>query len=331
MNRDFYDTNTIRLFLESYGIPYAGTFTVTQNRLLVKNLNILLSKKSSSRVLVDIMDLLGFNDYELVKYYLVKHHRVDDSGNPVFKYLKDDEGNYILDSDGNKVLDAEAVYEFYFNGIPIDAEDIQAELNASSNVLFYDEVVEKDPLWVDDNTTKKLLLETEFNYLQTKYIDINAVYRLQQVVFETVYLTRLILDKKETETKSILVSLNQISETMIPLFDCFILLICLMCKSHGMEPDLLNSPSKILHILGFNFKADFDAIKQDILNNRMPSRTGEVSNIVVPGLYRSELANYIVNTQLDTVKSVNDMYVKIKELDKLLIQGLQNAETLESY
>jgi hypothetical protein len=331
VNRDFYDTNTIRLFLESYGIPYSGSFSVNQNRLLVKNLNVLLSKKSNSKVLIDIMDLLGFNDFELVKYYLVKHHKVDGAGNPIFKYLKDADGNYILDENGEKILDAEEVYEFYFNAIPIDAEDVQNELFSSNNVLTYEEMISKDPLWIDDSTTKQLMMQTEFNYLQTKYIDVNAVFRLQEILFETVYLTRIILDKRETETKSILVTLNLLTESAISLFDCFILLICLMCKSLDIEPDLLSSPSKIMYILGFNFKADFETIRQDILNNRLPKRDGSPGDVVIPNLYRSELANYIMNTKLDKIKAVNDMYVVVRDLEDLLVQGMQNAKSIEAY
>lgn len=331
VNRDFYDTNTIRMFLESYGIPYSSSFTIYQNRLLVKNLNILLRKKSNTTVMLDIMDLLGFNDYELVKYYLVKHHKTDDDGNPIFKYLKDVDGNPILDENGNKILDAEEVYEFYFNGIPVDAEDVQNEIYNSNNVLSYNEMVRKDDLWVHDDTTKQMLIETEFNYLQTKYIDVNAVFRLQDIIFETVYLTRLILDKKENETKSIMVTMNQVSEIAIPLFDCFILLICLMCKQQGIEPDLLTSPSKIMYILGFNFEADFETIRQDILNNRVPRRTPDGEQITIPGLYKSDLANYIMDNRLDTVKSVNDMYVKVRDLEKLLVEGMEDAESLEAY
>ena len=329
VSRDFYDTHSIKLFLTAYGIPYSNSFSIYQNRLLVKNLNILLSKKSNSRILIDIMDLLGFDDFELIKYYMVKHHKIGNDGKPLFKYLTDELGNFVYDENGEKILDAESVYEFYFNGIPINASDIQQELNYSNNILTYDEMTRDDNLWVDDDTTKKKLMESEFNYAQTKYVDVNAVFKLQEILFETVYATRLVLDKGN-RTKQIMVSMNQISDSSVSLFDCFVLLICLLCKYNGMEPDLLTTPSQILYINGFNFEADLDAIREDIRNNRIRKSNGK-DFITVDNLYDSRLAKYILDTNFRTPRDVNNMYKNVKELHDLLTECMNNADTLVSY
>lgn len=330
VNRDFYDMESIRIFLTAYNIPYSGFFNLYQNRLLVKNLNILLKKKSTTRVLVDIMDLLGFNNYELVKYYLVKKHRTNENGMPILKYLQDENGNYILDANGEKILDAESVYDFYFSGVPIESDDIQQDIMNSDFIVDYKTMVESDNLWVDDNTTKKLLMETDFNYMQTKYIDVKVIYRLQEIIFETVYTSRMILDNAST-TKKIKVSMNMLSDAAVSLFDGIVMLICLMCKMHGVEPTLLSKLSEVSYIMGFNFNADFEAIKSDIIYNRIAKYNGGGEYINVENLYNSNIAKYITKTVFTTPDDVNAMFINIRELRKLLLAGLADSTNLMTY
>ena len=330
VNRDFYDLDAIRTFLTAYGIPYSSFFNLYQNRLLVKNLNILLKKKSTSRVMIDVMDLLGFNDYELIKYYIVKRHKTDINGMPIFKYLKDGNGDYILDANGEKVLDAESIYDFYFSGIPIQSEDIQQAIMDSEYTLGYNEMIKDDNLWIDDNNTKQLLMETDFNYAQTKYIDVKVVHRLQEIIFETVYMSRMILDNCDS-TKRIKVTMNHLFDAPVSLFDGIILLICLMCKMHGTEPSLLSKLSETAYIMGFNFDADFETIKSDILYNRIAKRRGGEEYVNVENLYNSNIAKYITKTSFTTPEDVNRMYVKIRDLRKLLVQGMADADNLMVY
>ena len=330
VNRDFYDLESIRTFLTAYNIPYSGFFTIYQNRLLVKNLNILLQKKSTTRVLIDVMDLLGFTDYELIKYYLVKRHKTDRNGMPILKYLKDENGEYLLDEKGEKIIDAESVYEFYFSGIPIESDDVQQDILNSDYVMSYDEMVKDDNLWIDDAETKQLLMETDFNYMQTKYIDVKVVYKLQEIVFETVYASRMILDNAE-DTKRIKVTMNLLSDTPVSLFDSIVMLICLMCKMHGMEPTLYSKLSEVAHILGFNFDADFEAIKSNIMYNRIAKRKGGSEYVNVENLYNSNIAKYITKTTFNTPNDVNRMFVNVKELRNLLVQGMADADNLTVY
>ena len=330
VNRDFYDLESIRTFLTAYNIPYSGFFTIYQNRLLVKNLNILLQKKSTTRVLIDVMDLLGFTDYELIKYYLVKRHKTDVNGMPILKYLKDENGEYLLDENGEKIIDAESVYEFYFSGIPIDSNDVQQDIINSDYEMSYNEMVKDDNLWVDDAETKQLLMETDFNYMQTKYIDVKVVYKLQEIVFETVYASRLILDRSE-DTKRIKVTMNLLSDTPVSLFDSIVMLICLMCKMHGMEPTLYSKLSEVAHILGFNFDADFEAIKSNIMYNRIAKRKGGNDYVNVENLYNSNIAKYITKTSFTTPDEVNRMFVNVRELRNLLMQGMADADNLTVY
>ena len=66
-DRDFYDLETVRVFLDAYSIPFIDLFTLAQQKLLCKNLNILLRQKADVQVLYDVLDLLGYDNYELLK------------------------------------------------------------------------------------------------------------------------------------------------------------------------------------------------------------------------------------------------------------------------
>ena len=54
LDRDFYDLETCRMFLESYKIPFEKLFTLNQQKMIIKNLNLLLMNKHTPNVLYDV-------------------------------------------------------------------------------------------------------------------------------------------------------------------------------------------------------------------------------------------------------------------------------------
>lgn len=320
INRDFYDEESMRTLLESYGIPFSGAFSIYQNKLLTKNLNILLQKKSTNQVFIDILDLLGFDDFSIYKYYLVKQHKFDNDGNPIFRYQTyiDENGveQYVLDENGEKVYDLAAMYDFYFSGIDIDNQNAQDSLTETENTVKYEQMVYDDPRWIVNDELTQKLLHSEFNYVETKYMDIGIVYKMHKIIFETVYLTRMILDKSKN-TKGIQVSVNKFTDNPVSLFDLIVTLIALMCRYYDISPDILNTPSKILYIMGFNFEADFETLKKEVESN--------------PDLYFDDLSKYIHDVEFATIKSINDMFVEVRRLEELLVLGMNKSRSIESY
>lgn len=310
VERDFYDVETTRLFLDCYGIKYDDRFTLTQMKLLAKNLNVLLKSKATDKVFLDLLDLLGYSNFSIMKYYLVKQHKFGEDGKPVFIYKTDENGQPTNE------LDLDKMYDFYFSRAEVGTYNIQDALKDESKKLTYREVVDTDDYWVDDQKLRDKLIQGNFNYIETKYMDIDVVYRMHKIVFETVYISRAILDKSN-QTKNILLSFPKISSTDISIYDVIIALICLLCKYYDIEPDLLQSPSKKLHILGFNFDADFESIRQDIKNR--------------PDIYDQRLLNYIEDTAFTTASDINNMYINIKHLEYFLVTAMNNTSTIEAY
>lgn len=313
IDRDFYDELSVRTFLSAYGLSCDKIFTLTQLKLIAKNLNILLRNKSTDIVLLDILDLLGYDDFNLSKYYLLKAHRLDADGKPIFKYKT------VTDAEGNEtqVLDKASMYSFKFVRVNVKEDNVQDAINDASNYMSFSQVIDEDPYWIDDAESRELLLNSKFNYLDTKYMDMSIIYRMHEIMMEITYFTRMILDK-HTDTKRIHLLMSNISSfEEMSLFDIMVYLVCLVCKYFDIKPTIMKSPSKVLHILGYDFKADFDTIRKDIENN--------------PNMKDTQLLKYVKNVTFTKPGHVNDMYLNIKNLDTYLVQLMNETSDYNAY
>lgn len=312
VNRDFYDLETTRIFLESYNVPFFKIFTDQQLKLLVKNLNILLMNKSTNRCLFDILNLLGYNNYDIMKYYLVKQHKFDNNGFPYFKYKVE------TDYDGNEyvVEDKESMYELYFAAVNVKEKNIQSVLSTNLQTEDYSVFVADDEKWVDDKETLQKLLDDDFNYIDTKYMGIRLMYKLQEMMFEISYLSRMLVDKKY-ETSRVYVSLQKLSEKPISLFDMIVTLACLVAKKNKMKPTLLSTPSKLLTVSGWNFNADLEVIKEDIKSR--------------PDLYDNALCKYLIDIVFTSPGDVNRMFENIQDFDSLITELMNTTTNIKAY
>lgn len=326
VERDFYDLATLRLFLESFGVPFVELFTARQQRMLVKNLNILLMKKQGTQVMYDILDLLGYDSFTLTKYVLVKQHKmiqenIEADFKPSFAYRIsiDEEGNQIM------VTDAYANYDFYFVGVDMREDDVRLVDITAENAYDYDEFTKNDPTWIRDEDLAKKLEETDFNFVETKYADMAVNIRMQDKLFEMVYLSRMLLDKKE-DTSKIKISLARISENPFSLLEVEVLLICIMCKNNHMAPNILRRPSQVLAVLGFDFKEDLERIKQDILdqNEDWKYHHGE-------DLLDTKFLEYLRTVTFKTPKDVNDFYVSIRDFEDFMSYAMLTTHSVDAY
>lgn len=317
LDRDFYDLETCRMFLESYKIPFETQFTLTQQKMIIKNLNLLLMNKHSAHVLYDVLDLLGYDNINITKYLLVKQHKlyqkdVESDLVPTFYYklMTDDNGIQYLEVDNS------LMYDYYFAGVDMLNTDIQLGTISAANTYGYDEFTNNDALWIHDDELVDKLEKAEINYVETKYANIAITFRMQEKTFELIYMARLILDKK-IETSRIMIDIPLIVDTPQSLFDIQVLLICMLCKKNHMVADLLKSPSKILYILGFNFSEDLEKIKKEIADN--------------PRIYDGKIAKYLQNIIFVEPEDVNRMYVNVRDLESFLANAIQETSSLDTY
>lgn len=297
IDRDFYDLFSIVKMFEAYNIPYIKEFSLEQQRTILRNINKLIRLKSTDKVLVEICNLLGLGDIDIYRYYLVKSHKLDEgTGKPIFKYKE----NHFK----QKVLDKEAMYNVRFAKVDIKETNIGLALTKTKNHLDYHEVTESDPFWWEDDDLKKSIYENEFNFIETKYISFQLMYKMSKVIFEQIYFLSMLHDRKD-ETSKIKLLFPKISfSDEVSLFDACILLFALTCKKNKMKGEILYSPTKVGSVLGFNFKVDLKPILDDIKNDKR--------------IYDEELIDYITGMSLSSVEDVNKLYSKITGFRKYI-------------
>lgn len=88
INKDVFDSRTIRYLFESYGIAYYKEIPVKYQIRIIKNVNKLLKYKSSNRNITDILELFDNDDIVIYTYYLMKTKRINRED--FFYYTKDD-------------------------------------------------------------------------------------------------------------------------------------------------------------------------------------------------------------------------------------------------
>lgn len=326
VDRDFYDLATLRLFLESFGVPFMEIFTVQQQRMLVKNLNILILKKQSTQVMYDVLDLLGYDSFELAKYVLVKQHKMvqanveaDYKPQFVYKTITREDGTQYLE------LDSSASFDYYFVRLDMKDPDIKLEDITADNAYTYEEVTGRDPTWINDDDLAEKLEKTDFNFVETKYADVSINIRMQEKLFELVYLSRMILDKHK-DTNAIKITLARVSDNPFSILECQVFLICLMCKMITMVPKILRKPSQILTVLGFNFHEDAERIKEEIIkvNDEYKYKYGI-------DLFDMDVLDYIRNVTFKTAKDVNDFYVNVKNFEEFMSYAMITTKSVDAY
>ena len=182
ITRDFYDLESIKMMFDSYNVPFISYLSLEHQRVILKNLNNLLRYKSTDKVLYDLCSLLDFERVRIFSYYLIKQHNLDESKNPLFLYKEEDDGlgNITL------VEDAEKMYSLYFQLVDISERNIALALENNNNKLDYDEVIINDPYWVDEEVKAQLYKE-DFNFIETKYLNIQIMYKMTEMLFEVIF------------------------------------------------------------------------------------------------------------------------------------------------
>lgn len=313
VERDFYDLSSIKTLFDSYGVPFFEELPLDYQRSIMKNLNMLLRYKSTDKVLYDISSILFFDRIQIFKYFLMKERVLDDDDNPIFAYKE------VMNEDGEIeiVEDVEKMYRFYFQSTDVLERNTALALENKQNKIEFYDVTESDPLWWNDEDLQKELYEREFNYVETKYMSVNIMYKMTQMMFESIYALNMMVDKKESETKYIYIDLPRVTLDKVSVFDSIILLCALTSKKNGMKGEIISTPTKILSVLGFNFNADFKAIIENIEKN---SRFVD-QNII----------KYIKNMDLKSASDINDMYNNINELMEFCVYKINNSHSLKEY
>ena len=313
IQRNFYDWSFIEAMYNMYNIPLVENLNIDYHISILKNMNNLLRYKSTDKVLFDVCSLLGYERMNIFKYYLVKEHKTDDHGEPLFYYKKEynSDGTYTL------VEDKEKMYELYFQSVNIKERNVALALSDSNNMKSYSEVTGNDPYWWEESELKESIYNEEFNYMETKYLSLNIMYKMTKMLFEITYIFRLMIDRKD-DLANITIPLPKLyQDKEFKIYDMIIAMICLLCKKCGFNDYTIITASKTAHVYGFNFNSsDINAIKSIIQQSRVIDKS---------------IISYFENLEIETTDDVNVLFERIREYNDVIIDKMANSTTLDEY
>lgn len=248
ISRDFFDIQAVRTLYDAYNVPYdLNIDEITQNNLL-RNLNLFIQNKATDKVIYDLSYLLGFTNIKVYKYFLSKERKFDSFGVPIVKWKEKFNTNTGL---VEKVPDYEAMYNLYFQKFEVRDDDFQLTFNDQSNHVRYEDVTKADPYWIEDQSLYDRVWNTTYNFVESKYLSLGVSYNLTDIMFENVLLIKMLM-RKSDDIEDIRVKLPKITgDTLIPIFDVIVALICLTSAKHNLYGEIITIPSQVIHVVDY--------------------------------------------------------------------------------
>lgn len=280
IRKDAFDSRSVRYLFESFGIPYFSEIPLKYQISMVKNVNTLLRYKSTSQGMIDICSIFGFDDVRVFKYYILKDRKMDKDGNFIkaTKQIENERGEIVTVPDNMKM------YDLKFIKVPLK-DKVDPYLKAVEDYLDYDPIALGDPYWNGErehNELKEAILDREFSYAYSKYISIDNVYDLAKLSFEMPYFINMLLDNVYLEdllTLDVPYLSNRVSFKVSHLF-CFLFALGYAYKN--IADDIMDTQGKVLHILGFNFKADLTALGAYLKENLLTPELAGIADFTIP-------------------------------------------------
>lgn len=302
ITRDFYDLESIRYIYESYGVPFYSSIPLEYHKKVVKNINRLISYKGSTRVFFDLFDLFDYGSMDIFEYYLLKTRRFE-NGKPITVLGEDEQ------------LDKRAMYEIKFGKVRL-YDDPPLELVNPENHIDYTTMTSLDPYWISDEELLDKLYDTDFNYLETKYIGIQTLFDLMQIMYESAYFFKMILDNKK--------ALNAVTLMYAPIgrsvniFELCVYVAALICKKYGYQGNISSEYPFVSKVLGFNFKENLSTVKKEIVKNSYLSKD-------------TKLDKLLSGININNINSINSTFSTIQNLRQHFIDKKYSCKTREEY
>lgn len=344
INREFFRDAGVRMLYEAYGVPYDMTIDDIQQKQITQGLNLLIQWKATNKCLYDICDLLSFTRINIYKYYLCKVQKYDVYGVPVIAY-KDKFNNDTGEID--RVPDYETMFDVFFQKLELNDENFIKSFYSNVNREDYDQITTDDPFWWEDSKLYKELWETQFNYVESKYISLGINYSMTEMMYECIMVLKMLMKFRE-ELASITFTLPKIDPDLkVTMFDCVILLECLFCKKHHLRGEIIAIPTQVLNVLEYMhdidnqdftvdaFGFDFDLLQpgneegekvlRNVLNNLSEEDYKKFRN------YLSILSIDGNATNQEKVKAFNEMFKNLRGLSDWISYKLSETHSRQEY
>lgn len=302
ITRDFYDEDSLRQVYDSYNVPFFTSIPIEFHKKIVKNINVLLSHKGSTRVFYDLFDIFGLDNMAVFEFYMMKVHRFKD-GKPVFYY----------NEDGS--LNKKEMYEIKFGKVQL-YNDPTSEMQEPRNQITYEDLIRNDPYWINDKALLDKIYEEDFNYMESKYLGIQTTFNLMKIIYETSYYLKMIIDNREFLSYTTVYNSSIHSETN--LFDLVIYTCSLMMKKYGYEGNIPTDIHSIGSVMGFNFQQNLKVLKENISSNDYLKND-------------SVLIKYLETMDVSSLDSVKRVYSNLTDLRSYIVRKMSYTDDVSVY
>lgn len=303
ITRDFFDEESLKCVYDSYGVPFYSSIPMKFHKKIVKNINILISHKGSTRVFYDLFDIFGFNSAGIFEYYLLKTHKFDENGKPIF--VKNKDGSY----------DYKSMYDVKFAKVLL-YNNPSSEMRDTRNHIKYNKIVDGDPYWISDAEVINKLYAEEYNYIESKYMGVQTTFNLMKILYETTYYLKMIIDNRELLKATVIY--NNSTNSNCNLFDLVIYACALVCDKYGYAGNIPTNPHEIGKLMGFNFKENLITLKENINKNEYLKND-------------SQLMQYLETMRVDSLESIQKVFSNLTMLKKYLTNKMCDTDIVDEY
>ena len=318
IRKDVFDLRTVKYIFESSGITYFEEIPMKYQLAMLKNMNTLLTFKSTTKNMVDICSLFGFKNVELFKYYILRARKVDENGEYLFDTVTEinqETGQY------ETVDDYVNNFELKFIKVPIDGI-LDNYIRDDKCYVSYEDMTKDDPFWCggnDKDTIYKQIISREFNIERSKYLSIDTIYEMDKLTFETCYFFNMIMDDVFLED-NLNIKVYKISEASINIKHAIMYLYLLNYEQSGLQDDIVSdAPSKVLSVMGFNFQLDFTKLSEYLMNNHVTLEQLGIDEFIIP------------TEQILTFNQLTNIFLTNKKIYDHIIYQMKNANDADIY
>lgn len=318
IKREVFDIRMVQLVLENSGVDFYQEIPYRYQIAMVRNLNTLLKFKSTSRNIVDICSLFGFDNIKVFKYYLLKYRNLNRYDKYEFNYTE----RFNEDTEQYEIVeDTYKDFTLKFVKVPNDENPDDYIMNTSYH-SDYDEMTDLDQYWDGDlqhEYVRQCILDKEFNYVQSKYLSVDTIYSLTDLSFEMIYFYNMIFDDVRLEEKLTL-KIPEINGIGVFKFvDIICYLFALSYEYNGVTDNIMDTPTKVLSIKGFNFKANMAKLAEYVYEKGYTLEELGVSDFQIP---TSSILSY---------NQLMDIFTRNKNIHDHIIHQLYVADNKEIY
>ena len=204
------------------------------------------------------------------------------------------------------------------------SKDIKQKVSKS-----YDSVTLADKFWDGDHgdindekvheELKQKILELDFNYARTKYITVEYLTDLTEMAFQIAYFYNTLWDDVYKEDKLNVIIPNLSPSTPLNIGHVFCYLTALGYLYKDVEDTIMDTPSKIMYVKGFNFKADLEKLKEWILDQRRKPEDYDIFDFQNP------------DPEFESFSEFLNTYKTNKKIYETIVRGMKEADTYDIY